>query len=74
MSILIWLICVGVYITIGAFLKEILGWVDDDSDSAMICFWPVIVPVMIFVAMVRQFIKAGEKLAKIIKNIRRKNK
>lgn len=72
MIALVGLACIGIYIIIGSFLKEVLRW--DDDEAAMICFWPIIVPVMVGVVMVRHFIEAGEKLARMLKNTRRKNK
>lgn len=73
MAILIGLGGIGIYIVIGAFLAEIYGWNNGD-EAMMICFWPFILPTMLMVALVKHAVKAGYKLAKIIKNKRRKTK
>jgi hypothetical protein len=73
MELLIGLCCTGLYIIIGSLLKELYEC-RDGEDSIMICFWPIIVPIMAGISLCTRAVKAGEKLAKIIKNIKEKTK
>ena len=64
MDILLWFVGVCIYTMIGGFLSAILGWSDDEFGIASMCmFWPIIIPIMILVNLIRLTVFIGEFLS-----------